>query len=212
MSNDDYRGRRPGWVPAWPGRGRARVARGHARVTGIWRGVRRAGTLAGVLVCLAMAAAACSGSPSHPGAGSSSGAEGALAYAQCMRAHGLTNFPDPNAQGGFSGTGGADTNSQQYQAAQTACQSKLGGGHLSPARQREMQARLLKFAQCMRTHGVPGYPDPSFGPGGMVSQKIGKSSGVDPRSPLFQAAQKTCMQSAGMGPHGGSGATTGSGS
>jgi hypothetical protein len=129
-----------------------------------------------------------------------------------MRAHGIPNFPDPNAQGGFSGTGGVNINSQPYQTANGACQSKLGGGHLSPARQRKMQAGLLKFAQCMRTHGFPGYPDPSFGPGGAVSQKMSKSElgGVGSNSPQYQAAQKTCMQSAGMGPHGGT--TTGSGS
>jgi hypothetical protein len=39
-----------------------------------------------------------------------------LKYAQCMRAHKVSNFPDPNGQG---------TNSPQFQSAWQACQSNL---------------------------------------------------------------------------------------
>ncbi len=55
-----------------------------------------------------------------------------------------------------------------------------------------MKARLLAFAACMRSHGVPSYPDPKFSNGG-VSQGYGPKDGVDPNSPIFQAAQKTCQ-------------------
>ena len=61
---------------------------------------------------------------------------------------------------------------------------------LSQVRQQEMQRRLLAFAACMRSHGFPHYPDPTFGPGGMVSQAIGRNDGIDPRSPFYQTAQK----------------------
>ena len=54
-----------------------------------------------------------------------------------------------------------------------------------------MKARVLAFAACMRSHRVPGYPDPTFSNGG-VSQGYGPKTGVDPNSPIFQAAQKTC--------------------
>jgi hypothetical protein len=54
----------------------------------------------------------------------------------------------------------------------------------------EAMARLLKAAQCMRSHGVPNFPDPTESNGG---QAIGfHVSGIDPNSPQFQAAQKAC--------------------
>jgi hypothetical protein len=48
----------------------------------------------------------------------------------------------------------------------------------------------VKFAACMRKHGVPNFPDPNGQ--GQVSIKSG--SGIDPRSPKFQAAQQTCQK------------------
>jgi hypothetical protein len=58
-----------------------------------------------------------------------------LKLARCMRAHGITNFPDPTTSGGGVGIslGGMDQNSPQYQAAQQACRAfrpgpKGGGG------------------------------------------------------------------------------------
>ena len=50
----------------------------------------------------------------------------------------------------------------------------------------------------MRSHGVPHYPDPTFGPGGMVSQKLSRSE-TDPNSPTFLAAQKACQRNRGPG-------------
>jgi hypothetical protein len=47
---------------------------------------------------------------------------------------------------------------------------------------------MLKFARCMRSHGVPNFPDPKAG-GALV---IGKKAGVDPNTSQFQAAQRTC--------------------
>ena len=44
-------------------------------------------------------------------------------------------------------------------------------------------AQLLKFAECMRSHGVTGYPDPG---------SSGLSAAPDPSSPAYQAAQKAC--------------------
>ena len=46
----------------------------------------------------------------------------------------------------------------------------------------------LKFAACMRSHGVPNFPDPSGG-GGI---QIPVGSGINPRSPAFQSAQRSC--------------------
>jgi hypothetical protein len=48
----------------------------------------------------------------------------------------------------------------------------------------------LEFARCTRAHGVPNFPDPT--PGGGL--QIGPSSGINPRSPAFQAAQRACAK------------------
>jgi hypothetical protein len=83
--------------------------------------------------------------------------------------------------------------SPQFKAALQACNSVAvdAGFILVPtAAQRQQQlAQKLKFAQCMRTHGVPNYPDPN-NQGGIT---IGGRDGIDPNSPQFQAAQKACQ-------------------
>ena len=116
-------------------------------------------------------------------------------FTACMRSHGVPNFPDPDARGTLTITvsPALDPSSPLFQKAEADCQKLLPAGKpLSAARQQQMKARMLAFAACMRSHGFPHYPDPKFGPGGMVSQGVGRSDGIDPRSPIFQAAQKAC--------------------
>lgn len=49
-----------------------------------------------------------------------------LAYARCMRSHGVSNFPDPNFNGRFGGQlKNLDRNSPNFQAATTACRPTL---------------------------------------------------------------------------------------
>jgi hypothetical protein len=113
-----------------------------------------------------------------------------------MRTHGEPNFPDPDAQGNLTinPNSGIDPSSSRFQAAQHACAKYLpnGGQPPSPAQQAKMQQQALKFSACMRAHGVPRFPDPNFGSGGKIAIRIDPSSGIDPRSPVFQDAQKAC--------------------
>ena len=117
-------------------------------------------------------------------------------FASCMRKHGEPNFPDPNAQGVLSinAASGIDPGSAQFQSAQRACAKYLpnGGQPPSPAQIAKIQAQALKFSACMRSHGLPNFPDPQFRGGG-VAIRIGQGSGIDPRSPQFQSAQKACQ-------------------
>jgi hypothetical protein len=122
-------------------------------------------------------------------------------YAACMRSHGVPNYPDPDDQGVLTITISAalDPSSPLFEKAVADCQKLIPAGKtLSPAKQQEMKTVALAFAACMRSHGVPHYPDPTFGSGGMVSQKIGRGDG-DPSSLLFRAAQKACQSSRGNG-------------
>jgi hypothetical protein len=124
----------------------------------------------------------------------STGAAG-VKYTACMQSHGMPNFPEPSADGTITVTVSSSLNpsSPLFQKAEADCQHLVPAGKgPSQALQERMKARMLGFAACMRSHGVPGYPDPRFGPGGMVSQGISTSDGISPDSPAFQAAQKNC--------------------
>jgi hypothetical protein len=114
-----------------------------------------------------------------------------LSYAECMRIHGLPNFPDPTQNNGsISFNPKADSNSPRFSSANSSCKHLLpnNGGRPTTAQLAAETAKLLKYAQCMRIHGVPNFPDPTVKPG-----LFGFSlEGVDPNSSQFLAAQKTC--------------------
>ncbi len=120
-----------------------------------------------------------------------------LAYAQCMRSHGVANFPDPNGQGEIQGSG-IDPGSASFQAADKDCRHLLpNGGQPTAAQQAKALAQALKMSQCMRSHGISDFPDPQSQPGGGVAIRIqihaGSGSNLNPQNPQFQAAQKACQ-------------------
>jgi hypothetical protein len=82
----------------------------------------------------------------------------ALKFADCMRTHGLPDFPGPSSNGTFqiSASSAAAPGSPQFQAAEPACRKFMpnGGGPPSPAQQAKMLAHMLKFSECMRSHGI----------------------------------------------------------
>ncbi len=101
------------------------------------------------------------------GGGSAQIQQGALAFAKCMRANGVPKFPDPSPGGGFAFHPGAgfDPSSPAVGAAQAKCQKLMpGGGPPGPGTQTHpsaaTMARFRGIARCMRSHGVPQFPDP----------------------------------------------------
>jgi hypothetical protein len=126
-------------------------------------------------------------------------AEG-LAYAQCMRSHGVPNWPDPVATPsgsyGFRTTG-VNPQSAGFQQAGQACKSLApqwwsGGPQLSPAQEQAW----LTWAKCIRAHGVPSFADPTF-PGGGAVQLPGEGGSNSPQLQSAMAACKSQMPSAG---------------
>lgn len=91
----------------------------------------------------------------------------AVAYAACMRAHGVPDFPDPSAGGGFEfPAGGFDPSSPAVEAAQAKCRKLLPGGGppaagTSTHPTAQWLARMVAVARCMRRHGIAGFPDPT---------------------------------------------------
>ena len=163
------------------------------------------GLLVAVLVAVAVLLAACGGgsspSASNSSTGGSTGGNGStnggvtVAFSQCMRSHGITNFPDPNSNGVISGaiSDGVNPNSPQFQAAEKACQKYSSGGTQSAQQQAQASARGLKYAECMRSHGVTDFPDPSSNGAISGGGSSSASSGVNPNSPQYQAANKICQ-------------------
>jgi hypothetical protein len=109
-----------------------------------------------------------------------------------MRSDGLPGFPDPNPSGGFGNISGEENN-PHFEAGYSACKHLLPAGGENKAQQNLGQ--LLRFAQCMRSHGVPAYPDPNPNAYNSISNtKIDSlhQAGVNPHSPQVQAAVQTC--------------------
>jgi hypothetical protein len=156
-----------------------------------------------------VAAAGCGGS--SPGNGSAGGPDDSkeLAFAQCLRKAGI-DAPDPQINGGKVSQsirvpkGIPPARMQQITA---DCARKTGGGPkpLSKADQAKFLDSALKFARCMRAHGVD-IPDPKPTDGGIMIQKGTGGGGprIDPQSPAFQSAQKACesLMPGGRGPLG----------
>jgi hypothetical protein len=154
----------------------------------------RAGALAATLAGTALLAAACGGG--RPAAGKPAAYQLALAYARCMRSHGVPGWPDPSSSGTFD-TGQIDLNSVLVNLAASACGQLPPGVHLqlSAAQQQALLKRGLKIAACMRAHGITNFPDPDVQSAkeGAISLGGGSITHNEMESPLFQAAQKACV-------------------
>ncbi len=125
-----------------------------------------------------------------------------LNLAKCFRAHGI-NVPDPSPGGGPAGGRRA---SAEYCASTPSPGQRRASGlpqyfakafprfNLTPAQRAQVQQQLVKFAECMRSHGV-NVPDPTFnGSGsGRGFGFGGRFRSIDRNSPAFQSALKACQ-------------------
>lgn len=149
------------------------------------------------LACL-IALGACSSSGDTGTGSQSGGVPAGVKFANCMRAHGAQDFPDPGPSREIP-----IMRSPAFQSAQKSCQHLLGGGLGSGPPSPQARAELLRISECMRRHGVSGFPDPRAGPppsaltgyslilgrGGYI---LAIPSSIAPSSPGFKRAATVC--------------------
>jgi hypothetical protein len=124
------------------------------------------------LALVALVCTACSGTPAASVAGNDGGSanaahEQAVKFSACMRANGVSDFPDPNASGAFTidaiaNGSSIDTNSPAFTRAITTCRDLEPAGFTGTTRTPEQQQAALTFAQCIRDNGVKDFPDPAI--------------------------------------------------
>jgi ABC-type glycerol-3-phosphate transport system substrate-binding protein len=159
------------------------------------RRLLRAGRLALALGSVGLLAAACGGGSASPDvaslgstttttataaatpAGNSGSTLAQLKYAQCMQTHGVSNFPDPGP-GALAAMRNVDLGAPKYQAAFKTCQAVLPDGGALPTTplSPKVLAEALKFTQCMRSHGMTNWPEPTSNAYAVASPGAGSSS------------------------------------
>jgi hypothetical protein len=150
------------------------------------------------LACCAIGLAAC-GSAGDTGTGlQSSGVSAGVKFADCMRVHGVPNFPDPGPSREIP-----IMQSPAFQSAQKSCQHLLGNGLGSGPPSARARAQLLQISRCMRRHDIAQFPDPRAGSPpssltgyslilGMQGYILPIPSSIDPSSPGFKQAATAC--------------------
>jgi hypothetical protein len=105
------------------------------------------------------------GNSTHGAKGTASTREQAVKFAECMRGNGVSGFPDPDAFGtltidGVVNGSSVDTSSASWKRAIGACQDLQPAGFTGKGRSPQQQQAAVRFAQCIRDHGVKDFPDP----------------------------------------------------
>jgi hypothetical protein len=150
-------------------------------------------------VLISLVLAGCSSGAADPETGKSNATtvrDEAVKFATCMRDHGVTDFPDPDASGTLTLDGvvnGSSVNPDgpAWKKAISACKRLQPAGFTGKKRNARAQSAALEFAQCVRDHGVRDFPDPAEGEPLVNTNKIpstDKSGGMD----ILNAAMHTC--------------------
>ncbi len=156
-------------------------------------------------VALAACGAGASSYSASGSAGSSGNNSGFVKFAVCMRSNGVPNLPDPAGGGGIQipSNSGINPQSPAFQRAQAKCKHLLPGGG-PPTGPPSAQAKLsmLKVSECMRSHGVTDFPDPTLklpsspaGYGEVIDRGgvvLAVPSTINVQSPAYQRAAAAC--------------------
>jgi hypothetical protein len=120
-----------------------------------------------------------------------------------MRKHGVSNFPDPvvhttgNSQSVAIAINPTISGSPAFKSAQTACQGIIGGPPTLSQQQDQIHYKVehyVVFAECMRSHGITGFPDPNSQ--GDLGPQLAKA-GINIHLPNVIAAARACVPESG---------------
>jgi hypothetical protein len=164
-------------------------------------------TVVALLGCGLLAACGSTRQPSGTATGTASGESADktrdFEFAQCMRSHGVSNFPDPTPGGGIDLPPNVNPDSPAFRSARETCRQYLPNRAGPVATSASDRAAALALSRCMRTHGVPQFPDPAFtsaqnAPRVLVLRGMvfAIPASVNPKSPAFRRAARAC----GIGP------------
>ena len=122
-----------------------------------------------------------------------------VAYSECMRSHGVPNFPDPDSSGEIpkDKVVAAIVGNPRSPAAQTACRHMIPESGLGPPQTatptRTRLADALSFARCVRAHGFPSFPDPTNQ--GQLTPEMVTAAGIDLHQPKVLRVGLACVPS-----------------
>ncbi|RVX40725.1 hypothetical protein EDD27_3146 [Nonomuraea polychroma] len=161
--------------------------------------------MAVLLASVALATGACAGSegPARavasvasptggaPSQGATASKGDALAFAKCMRANGMPDFPDPQPDTALAFSPEL-LGSPQFKAAEKSCkQFQPPAPDQPPVREDSWPVTdKRKYATCMRENGVPSFPDPDDN-GGFILPQNGT---LDLASEQFKKAEEACRR------------------
>jgi hypothetical protein len=90
----------------------------------------------------------------------------------------------------LAGCGGSSTPGVAHlSAGRDPSAASGGGGGSAPESEASAQQHLVAYAKCMRSNGVPNFPEPDEG---RLLVRGGPGTGLDPGSAQFQAAERAC--------------------
>jgi hypothetical protein len=134
-----------------------------------------------------------------PSSGAQTPVAGAVRFANCMRSNGVANYPDPSSSGRPQSLNEIDPNSPAFLTAYKACQKYASNGVGAPPEPSPAELRLaLTFAQCVRKHGFPEFPDPLTTVSLQATFTLGRgmyfliNGTYHATSPAFMHAAKAC--------------------
>ena len=119
----------------------------------------------------------------------------AIKFTDCMRGHGIANFPDApgaNGTGGRAWKSALQNTSPGFVAAARACQHFLptDGHPQGSAGHHPSMAIMLAFARCVRSHGFTRFPDPN---GSGITRQMLAAAGIDLHQPALARAADACV-------------------
>jgi hypothetical protein len=165
------------------------------------------------LALLAACGSSAAGSGGSANGSGSAGSPSAVAYSHCMRSHGVPNYPDPSGNGQVPKTSAQllGVSNSQFQAGQTACQhlyptnGSSGGvltkssiqqceetGECPQALVQAAMSALRTYAKCVRSHGLPTWPDPTLDSEGRPGFNLLHVTGFDPNSSQTSNIMQEC--------------------